>query len=284
MTLMVRMAAGVGLVSILLAQPSPKQTRPLRAQSASSIVATTGTDGSETVEIRNVTYEITGEQVRGRAASERLVLRKTVHSKQVLGDIGEDSTVSLEAWRLGDDLAQKPLYALNVSGGEIRTEDNALLIASRGLEEVEWWSVYKLGSGQHLFDTYVPLVRFSISRETVQTRYVGLEVPADDIADARLKQPNVVGVLTYASGERVMREALLTSDDAPRAKLLRSFADVTRMVSVDGAPPRSVRVSFSQNYPSAANAAEVVIPIVRDDLDLGHAQLPARVHISAWRR
>ena len=53
-------------------------------------------------------------------------------------------------------------------------------MADRGLEEVAWWSVYRLGTGQHLFDTYVPVVSFSISREIMELRYVGLEVPPDD--------------------------------------------------------------------------------------------------------
>src|ERR1039457_6099956 len=91
--------------------------------------------------------------------------------------------------------------------------------------------IYKLGSGQHLFDTYVPLLSFSISRETVTTRYVGLEVPPDDTGDMRLKQPNVVAVLTYASEDRLIREALVTCDDPKQAQLLRSYADTTRAVS-----------------------------------------------------
>jgi hypothetical protein len=237
------------------------------------------------VEIRNVSYEVTGEGVPGRPPSERLLLRKTTRSKQVLGDIGEDATVTLEAWRFGDDPAQKPLYALNTSGVDIRTIDNALLVASRGVEEVDWWSVYKLGSGQHVFDTYVPLVSFSISRETVQTRYVGLEVPPDDTPVASLKQPNVVAVVIYAGEDRVIKEALLTSDDPRQARLLRSYADVTRTVSAEEkSAARAVRVSFRQNYPSPPNPVDVVIPIVRDDLDLAHAQLPPRMHVSAYHR
>jgi hypothetical protein len=279
-----RVAVGAGLVAVLSAQNAPRTPRPVRAQSESSIAASTGTDGEQTVEIRNASYELTGTDVPGRPAKDRLLLRKTIHSKQVLGDIGEDATVTLEAWRFGDDPAQKPLYTLKTTASEIRTLDNALLVASRGLEEVEWWSVYKLGSGQHLFDTYVPLVSFSISRETLQARYVGLEVPADDISDARLKQPNVVAVLTYASADRVIREALLTCDDVQRAALLRSYADETKAISADGQPPRSIRILFTQDYPSLPNPVEVIIPIVRDDLDLGHAQLPARMHVTAWRR
>ncbi len=197
------------LPGALLAQ-SPK---PFQAQSSSTI-----NYASDTVQIRNVTYEVTGTNVPGRPPDERLLLRKTTSSKQVLGDIGIEANVQLEAWRFGDDPRQKPLYTFNASGEDGHTQDTALFVVSRGLEEVEWWSVYKLGSGQHLFDTYVPLLSFSISRETVNTRYLGVEVPPDDTTDARLKQPNVVAVVSYASENRVIREVLLTSDDRQQAR------------------------------------------------------------------
>jgi hypothetical protein len=256
-----------------------QQRPPLHVESASTIDFSSAADGSETVEIRNISHEVTGTQVPGRPPGERLLLRKTTHSKQVLGDIGLEATVTLEAWRLGEDPRQKPLYTLTVAGEDARTIDNALLAVSRGLEETEWWSVYKLGSGQHLFDTYVPLLSFSISRETVTTRYVGLEVPPDDTKDARLKQPNVVGVLIYASEDRLIREALVTCDDPKQAQLLRSYADTTRAVSwTEGA----LKLSFSQNYPSPPNTVELRIPVRRDDLDLTHTQLPPRMHVTPY--
>ncbi|HUJ23368.1 MAG TPA: hypothetical protein VLX58_17670 [Bryobacteraceae bacterium] len=271
--------------------------KPVQAQSSSTIRYSPGADGSETVEIRNVTYEITETQVPGRPSNERLLLCKTAHSKQNLGDIGEDASVALEVWRLGDDPRQKPLYSLTTTGVEGHTLDNALFIVSRGVEEVEWWSVYGLGSGRHFFDTYVPLVSFSISRETVTTRYAGLEVPPDDVGDARLKQANVVAVLSYASGDRLLREALLTCDDPQQARLLRSYADVTRRLSLEeetavantgkgpaAEPRRTLRLSFRQNYPSPANTVDVLIPLMADDLDLAHARLPARMHANAWQR
>jgi len=175
--------------------------------------------------------------------------------------------------------------------------DNAIFIASRGLEEADWWSVYRLGTGQHLFDTYVPLVSFSISKQVLTTRYIGLDVPSDEVSDARLRQPNVIAVLTYASADQVLREALLTSDDEEQAALLRSYADATRSISmIEGEfvltaatakpqePSRKLRLTFSENYPSPSNTKEVLIPLQGDDLDLAHAQLPARMHVSAWRR
>ena len=280
---------GTGMALLLSAQS--RAAKPVRAQSASTMQYSAAPDGSETVEIRNVSYEVTGTGVPGRPAKERLLLRKTARSKQVLDDIGEEATVTLEAWRLGDDSAQKPLYALSVDGTDGQTVDNALFVASRGLEEVEWWSVYQLGTGKHLFDTYVPLVSFSISRETVQTRYAGLDVPADDEKDTRLKQPNVVAVLSYASENRVIREALLTCDDVRQAQQLRSYADVTRVVTAATSgknarrePTRTIRIVFTENYPSPPNPVTVTIPLAGDDLDLAHAQLPPRLHLAAWRR
>jgi hypothetical protein len=251
----------------------------MHAESPSTIDFSSAADGSETVEIRNISHEVTGTQVPGRPAGERLLLRNTARSKQVLGDIGIEATVTLEAWRLGEDPRHKPLYTLTVAGADARTIDNALWVVSRGLEETEWWSVYKLGSGQHLFDTYVPLLSFSISRETLTTRYVGLDVPADDVKDPRLKQPNVVAVLTYASEDRIVRQALLTCDDLKQAQILRSYAETTRAISwAEGA----LKLSFSQNYPSPPNTVELRIPVRRDDLDLTHAQLPPRMHVSAY--
>jgi hypothetical protein len=270
------------------AQQTPQRTaQPLHAESSSTIDFGSAADGSETVEIRNVSHEVTGTQVPGRPPGERLLLRKTTRSKQVLGDIGMEATVTLEAWRLGEDLRRKPLYSLTVTGDEGHAIDNVLFVVARGLEETEWWSVYKLGSGQQLFDTYVPLLSFSISRETVTSRYVGLEAPGDDTKDARLKQPNVVGVVTYASEDRIIREALVTCDDAKQAQLLRSYADTTRAVSlVEGAdqPPHTLKLTFSQNYPSPPHAVEVRIPVRRDDLDLAHAQLAPGMHVILWRR
>ena len=254
---------------------------PLVAQ-PSSTYSYTSKGGQSTVEIRNVTYEVTSTNVPGRPPNERLALRKTVHSKSVIDEIGEEATTTIEAWPLGVDFKQKPVYALTLTGSGGEALDSAIWVAARGLEEVEWWSVHKLGNGQHLFDTYVPVIRFSIARDVQTLRYAGLEIPPDDTKDARLKEPHVVGVLTYASADKVIREAMITSDDPKQAQMLRSYADESRELSqADG---RTIKLSFSANYPSPANTSSIVIPIVRDDLDLAHAQLPARVHVAAWKR
>ena len=106
----------------------------------------------------------------------------------------------------------------------------------------------------------------------------------------------MVGVVTYASADRPIREALLTCDDPKQAQVLRSYSDETRAVSLTedppsatngskgGEPSRSIKISFSQTYPSPPATISVVIPISGDDLDLSHARLPLHLHVTAWRR
>ena len=141
-----------------------------------------------------------------------------------------------------------------------------------------------------MFDTYTPLVSLSISVETQQLRYVGLDVPGDDVKDARLRAPNVVAVLTYASGNRVIRETLITCDKTDLATLLRSFADATRKVTVAehrlpaAQSTNSIRISIIPNYPSPPAEYAITIPIVKDDLDLAHVTARAGIHLVAWKR
>ncbi|HTM50423.1 MAG TPA: hypothetical protein VL285_17135 [Bryobacteraceae bacterium] len=275
-------ASGIGVVCVLLtAQVSRK---PFRAQSSSTIDF--GVKGSEeTVEIQNAAYELTGDSVPGRPAGERLVLRKTARSKQIVGDKGSEAEVTVEAWPLGADVRQKPVYKISIEGVGARTAGNAVLVVDRGVEEVMWWSVYRLGDGRKLFDTYVPLLEFSITNDVQTPRYVGYEAPPDDTADARLREPQVVGVLTYASATRVIREALITCDDPRRARELRSYWDQTRTLSLLPGRPPAIHLAFSSNDPGKPPVVvELTAGIAGDDLDVAHAKPPAGLRVAAWRR
>jgi hypothetical protein len=272
-------------LSLLITGFAIAQThKPFQSQTPASVVYGVNKDGQQTVDIANVAYEITSTAVPGRPQNERLLLRITTRTKQVVDDIGMTAVTIVEAWPLGVDLKQKPLYSLEVDGVDCKTVDGALLVILRGLEDTAWWSVYKLGTGQRLFDTYTPLLGFSIRRDIQTMRYAGLEVPEDDAADARLKDPHVVSMLTYASAERVIREALITSDDPKQAQTLRSFADASRSVTLLEAPTRALKISISQNYPSKPETVSITVPISGDSLDLTHAQMPAHLHLAVFKR
>jgi hypothetical protein len=260
------------LMPLLLAPLVPAQVKDTAASTLSI-----GTQDKQTVvEISNVGYEVSG----------KLVIKKAVHTKHTVDEIGEQASTAVQAWTLGTDLHQKPIYTLTVSGVEPIIIEGELLQISRGLEDTEWWTLYKLANGQRLFDTYVPLAKFSISRETLTQRYAGLDVPPDDVKVAALKDPHVVAVVTYASAAKVIREALIAADDVKQAQLLRSYADSSRTLEPveRDSVVRSLRLTIQQNFPSPPNPVSVTIPIAGDDLDTAHAQAPQGLHVAAFKR
>lgn len=288
----------VGTVtSLLFALPASAQApaQPVTAQSTSTFAYETK-DDHQIVTITNVTYHEVDPYIPGRTPPERLVLRNTTQTKEVSDDMGIEAKVTVEAWPLGTDLAKNPRYTISLEGKDVEVMNQSVLVFDRGVEEVSWWSVYSLDKGQHHFDTYVPTIEFTISREADTPRFVGLETPPDDTADKRLKDPHVVGILSYASGERVIREALLTCDDPKRAENFCSFADAMREVAmVEGPvppakgkaqpePTRTLKITFSQSYPAPPNPVSALIPVAKDDLDLANAKLPPCLHAAAWKR
>src|SRR5262249_62121290 len=149
----------------------------------------------KTREITNAPFDANATAVPGRAPGERLLLRKTTKSREVMGDMGVEATVTIDAWPLGTDLTTKPLYSVTLEGLDAVVEDYAVLVFDRGTEEVDWWSVYKLGTGEPLFDSYVPVLHFSVSRESQTMRYVGFDVPPAVASIRKLRQPAPGGVL-----------------------------------------------------------------------------------------
>jgi hypothetical protein len=279
-------AASAALAQTPARPAADPESKPFQSQSTSSITYTGGKEGERIVETTSVTFDVTGDSIPDRPRSSHLVVRTTTRSKWYVGDEGSDSTVTVETWPLGVDLKQKPLYAVSVSGIGAHIIDGNVLLVDRGDGgDVSWWSLYKLGSGQHLFDTYAELLKFPVSREDGNSRFAGLEVPPDNARDARLKDPHVIGVLSVASAEKLIREVLITCTDPKRATLLRGYEDVTRKLSVTEQPTgRTIRVEFEENFPSKPSSVVVSIPIVKDDLDPVHAQLPPGIKAVVWRR
>jgi hypothetical protein len=251
--------------SALCAQP-PAAKAPISTQAASSVTYTVE-GGAEALEMINVRFERTS----------RLLLRETVRTKEVVDEKGMDASTLVEAWPLGTDPQQKPLYSVKVDGVDPRIVHGELLQVSRGVEDVDWWSLYKLGTGEHLLDTYVPLLRVWTGEEN---RYVGLDVPPDDASDARLTAPNVVAVLTLAASDKVISELLITCDDPQRARLLKSYFDSTRELAFTGS---AIRVTIRENTPGA-RPLNITVPIAKGELDSAHTQAPQGIHLAPWKR
>lgn len=222
----------------------------LLAQNASSFTVT-GKQGEEAVVIRNVTYEL----------ARKTVLRKTEQTRQVLGDKGMEANTLIEAWPLGVDRKETPKYTIKVAGVDARSLDNELLIVSRGLEDTQWWSLYRLADGKPLFNTFVRPVRIPDT-----ALYAGYDVPAD--GDPRLKNPKLIGVIHLAGAEGTPRRIEIHANDAKRAMVLRSFADVTPslefnyskkvlVLTIRDAQP-DARIEIPLNAPAVIRCCDIV--------------------------
>jgi hypothetical protein len=284
---MIRYGTCVLLLAFVASARAQTPPKPFRAEAVTSIVYS-GAKDEEMVEITNVAWQITGDDVPGGPKATRLVLRQTTRSKEVLGDEGAEAHVTLEAWPLGAEIRQKPLYSTTVEGSEAYTLDNGLwVVVDRATDpDLPLWRVYHLGTGAPFFDSYVEPLRFSVSRANGDPRYAGLEVPPDDTPDTRLRDRHVVAVLVYASPERLIREALITCDDPQRAGNLRSYWDEIRTLSVVDQPRggHAIRIVFAAAYPSPPAELALLIPIAKDDLDFAHTVLPGGLHVTPWNR
>jgi hypothetical protein len=261
------------------------------AQGTSSVVLHTQ-QGRTAIDITNVTFMTTGSYVPGRPPDERLLLRVTRTSREAIDEKGLDATVTVEAWPLGADPAEAPLYAVTLDGVDATVVDNAVIVFERGTEDVAWQSIHSLGTGAPLFDTFVPMLQLP-PPEAGAPRFVGLDVPPDDALDERLRDPKVVGVLAYASPERVIRRLLITCSDVERAAAFRSYWDTTRGLSsvrhltTPDMPAEKVLINWwptGQAMPNVpmSQIVTAVIPIVGDDLDIAHAQMPACTTLAPW--
>ena len=55
-----------------------------------------------------MTFQAIDPYLPGRKGNDRLLLRTTTQTKEAIDDIGVEGKVTVEAWPLGSDLAQKP--------------------------------------------------------------------------------------------------------------------------------------------------------------------------------
>lgn len=116
--------------------------QPFQSQSPAGVVYGVNRDGQQTVEITDVAYEVTSTGVPGRPQNERLLLRTTTRTKEVVDEIGMEASTTVEAWPLGVDPKQKPLYTLKAAGIDSKTVDGALLVLLRkirsGGQSISW--------------------------------------------------------------------------------------------------------------------------------------------------
>ncbi len=254
-------------------------THSTSAQSSASIEV----EGNVvTVHRTNRMFELAGPDIEGRNANDRLLLRKEIETTEVIGDKGMDGRVNVWAWTLGVDVnVTAPLYVISASGLEGRVTDNDVYVIERGLDEIEWQSVFSLADGDKLFDATVPWLLATNGGAWNERHYLALAQVFEDADDAALRRDDAIALLTYASRTRVLNQVLIRADKADRARLLRSVWDQTIKFSWSGkseetpspdgpvpdlkAEPLTIAIRFSPD------GATLQIPVGERRFDLSKA-------------
>jgi len=257
-----------------------------RLSDASEFAAAREGDATVTA-IRNVAYRVAGPGIAGLGPEDRLVIRQTIGAVQVLDEKGtRDIGATVEAWRLGGDLAAAPLYVVDEPGDAVDVALNDFLVVSG--ESTDWpfppKTAYALGSGKRVFVATAPWARFYTAGAGAESRYAAFasanaEQTARDAEDA----PTLVGVLTYAGRTAAIQRLRVVAATADQARLLRAAEEnaATELVGADG---RAVQpfdtidvaadagVALRLRFPF--NRLEARIPLRGDRLDAAAATLP----------
>ncbi|MGE3933242.1 MAG: hypothetical protein AB7F67_08315 [Rhodospirillaceae bacterium] len=258
-----------------------------RDAAASGFAATR--DGDVTVTaIRNVAYRVAGAGIAGLGADDRLVLRETVGAVQALDEKGARALgASIEAWRLGSDLAGPPLYRIDEPGEAVELALNDFVVIAG--ENTDWpyppKTAFALGSGRRVFAATTPWQRFYLTSAGAESRYVAFasanaEQTARDAEDA----PTLVGVLTYAGRAAALQRLRVVAATEEQARFLRAVEETPEIAlvgpdgqavkpfdTIDVAADSAVRLHLRFPF----NGLDLVVPLRADRLDGAGATLPA---------
>lgn len=255
----------------------------MSSRSATSSIVSQTVGGVTTVRVETHAFALAGPGIKGRKDDERLFLHRLVATIEVLGEKGMEGQVGVAAWPLGVPESEPPLYRIKASGRDGRIVDGDLYVIERGLEEIEWQSLYALSDGTKLFDATTPWLRAANDGRWDERRYVALAQVFDDADDAALSDDHAVALLSYVARDRVVSQVLIKAAEVERARFLRSVWDQTvklgwrgkgtKSTALDGAMPDPKSGRLAVTIAFSPDGATLEIPVRVKGFDLKKAKL-----------
>lgn len=250
-----------------------------------STVGITDKSGETTLTISNVVHELTRMLVSPRGRMEQILLRIESRSEETMDAPGITGKVRLSARPINGARETAVLYDLTLDGRSARLDDSGFIAVDLDDGAARSVRAYHLAStGERLFETAAGLASIVIPGPSYRWRYAAFLPIMDDRSDLLSKQPNIIGVITYAAPDRVVRQIAVEAESAEKAAQLRSIWDEEHFLSwVPGDQPvLSLRL--------APSGLSLLLPVKDDDLQPGPAPagialraLPALPLMGGWR-
>lgn len=271
------------LLATLLSIPLvPAGAQLYRGQST---VGVTDNSGGTTLAIGNVVHELTRTIVSPRGRMEQLLLRIESSSEETLDAPGITGKVRLSARPIDGVRETMPLYEVALDGRGARLDDSGLIAVDLDDGAARSVRAYHLvATGERLFETAAGLAGTVFPGASYRWRYAAFLPITDDREELLAKQPKIIGIITYAAADRVIRQIAVEADSAERAVQLRSIWDEGHFLAWVPGEQQALSLRF---LPSGVS---LLLPVKDDDLQSGPAPagitlraLPALPLMGGWR-
>jgi hypothetical protein len=171
------------------------------------------------------------------------------------------------------------LYSLRLIARAAALNESGLIAADLGDCCTLHRGYYDAATGERLFESTVPIASLTLEGLRFKRRVAAFVTKMDGNKDHAAWGDNAIGLISYAAADRVIRQVLVTAEDATVARRLRSLDDeLTALAWVDGrtgtpivtVPERgAVQPQLRLHY--ATSGIEVKIPLESDDFVLTEA-------------
>ncbi len=218
-----------------------------------------------------------GEVAGSRGRRERILLDIATVTRETQGEKGIRGSLEISARVAERELPL--LYSLRLPARAAALDESGLIAADLDDCCTFHRAYHDAATRERLFESTVPIASLALEGPRFKRRVAAFVARMDGNKDHGAWGENAVGLISYATADRVIQQALVVADDPTVARRLRSLDDErTGLAWVDartGAPILAVpghgevqpqlRVHFS------TSGIEVNIPLEKDELVLKEA-------------
>ncbi len=270
------------VLGLLLAAPALAQAPLYKGEST---VGISGERSGPEVSVANVQHEVTRQVVTPRGKLEQLIVTIESRYRETIGEPGIFGEVRLTARPIDGAGPTPPLYDIRLKNRGAHLDDHGFIVvelddgSTRPIR-----SYHAAATGERLFETAAGLAAVALPGPYQRLRFAAFMPVLDDRQDLLAPSPRMIGVLTYASRSRVIRQVAVEAETRERAAELRSIWDEDHALawSAEGPPVLTLRFNPS--------GIRISLAVEDDDLKAGLAPagialrpLPNQPLLGGWR-
>ncbi|MBF0168165.1 MAG: hypothetical protein HQL45_11100 [Alphaproteobacteria bacterium] len=214
-----------------------------------------------------------------------LIIETEMNTLYMWGEKGTEGKVSVTAWRLqGASKNQEKAYAFTCDGIGINVQPDFITVEEDGDLAYSHTQTYFTKNGKFAFSAFGPPAEMILTPVgVVEERVAAFSPFSQRIPDEN--RTKAIGVIAYATRDRLLAEALLVSNDESQARSLSMAADESQKLTwidlLTNQAPGRLGATRSTNFDEVAmrlrfhdSKLDLFIPVTATDIDYARLKLP----------